>query len=1007
MSDPVVNIGDLDLTMPISSVSSHDDLFSEGLEYSGRGCLDSSGPVVDPEPHAEIREQFVSESNTVSNLAVDPAVAAETAGSTGSKSKKAARSGGLKFKRRYTTAGEDVWKSVEWEVRTASVANDKGEVFFKQDGVEVPKSWSQMATNIAASKYFRGQLGTLDREYSIRQLIGRVADTFLTWGREGGYFAGESDAAAFHDELRYILLHQYAAFNSPVWFNLGWPGRRQAISACYINEVTDDMDSILDLYKTEGMLFKDGSGSGVNLSSLRSSREPLAAGGRSSGPVSFMKGLDASAGSIKSGGSTRRAACMRILDVDHPDIMDFIKCKRDAEEKAHALIDAGYSGAFNVPGGAYDTVPFQNANHSVRVSDEFMKAVESDAIWSTSMRVNGKSDGVLRARDIIKEIAEATWVCGDPGMQYDTTINDWHTCASTDRIYASNPCSEYMSLNSTACNLSSLNLMRFRDDETGAFDIPSFQHTITIMITAQEIGVGFADYPTPRITERSHEFRTLGLGYANLGALLMATGLPYDSDAGRAYAAALTALMTGTAYAQSATVSRDCGGPFAGYPVNRAPMLRVMRKHRAAVENIDRQLAPAKVLDAAKSCWDEAIDLGEKSGYRNAQATVLAPTGTIGFLMDCDTTGVEPDIAIVKYKSLVGGGMMKIVNQTVPEALRKLGYSAAQVTAIIDFIDEHDTIEGAPGLSAEHLPIFDCAFRPTNGTRSIHYKGHIKMMAGVQPFVSGAISKTVNVPEDATADEIAQTYIEGWKLGLKAIAIYRDGSKKTQPLTTKRESGLDKALLETTVGKPMRHKLPDERPSVTHKFSVGGHEGYITVGLYPDSKMPGEIFVTMSKEGSTISGLMDGFATAISLALQYGVPLSTLVDKFIHSRFEPSGFTNNKEIPIAKSVMDYIFRWLALKFLQKEERQNVGLISDIASADSAPMKAESAPTGGQTGGKAKPTPPANGVSTFTDHEREIFRLQSDAPPCPDCGALTVRSGACYKCMQCGTSLGCS
>jgi ribonucleoside-diphosphate reductase alpha chain len=597
-------------------------------------------------------------------------------------------------------------------------------------------------------------------------------------------------------------------------------------------------------------------------------------------------------------------------------------------------------------------------------------------------------------------------------MQYDTTINDWHTCPNTERIYASNPCSEYMFLNSTACNLSSLNLMRFRDSETGVFDVDSFQHAVCIMITAQEIGVGYADYPTDRIKQRSFDYRTLGLGYANLGALLMANGLPYDSDSGRAYAATVTALMTGTAYAQSAAIARDCGGPFAGYATNRDPMLRVMRKHRGVVDSsIDSRLAPAKLLQASRKCWDEAIQVGEKHGFRNAQATVLAPTGTIGFLMDCDTTGVEPDIAIVKYKSLVGGGMMKIVNQTVPEALRRLGYSDAQVKGILEFIEEHDTIEGAPALKPEHLPIFDCAFRPTNGTRTIHYKGHIKMMAVVQPFISGAISKTVNVPEDATPEEIATTYIEGWKLGLKAIAIYRDGSKKTQPLTTKRDAGTEKAILETIPVKPTRHKLPDERPSITHKFSIGGHEGYITVGLYPDSGMPGEIFVTMAKEGSTISGLMDGFATAISLALQYGVPLSTLVDKFIHSRFEPSGFTNNKEIPMAKSVMDYIFRWMALKFMHKEERQNVGLLADQVIEEETPGNAEAtetaAPATPQNGGSPKPLMLAKGTATFTDHEREIFRQQSDAPPCPDCGALTVRSGACYKCMQCGTSLGCS
>ncbi|MDQ2798398.1 MAG: vitamin B12-dependent ribonucleotide reductase, partial [Armatimonadota bacterium] len=806
------------------------------------------------------------------------------------------------------------------------------------------------------------------------------------------------------------------------WFNLGWAGRRQAVSACYITEVDDSMESILDLYKTEGMLFKDGSGSGVNLSTLRSSKERLEAGGKSSGPISFMKGLDASAGSIKSGGSTRRAACMRVLDIDHPDVNDFINCKKDAEEKAHALIDAGYSGAFNVAGGAYDTVPFQNANHSVRVSDEFMQAVEADGTWDTKTRLAGKTADTFKARNLMRGIAEGTWTCGDPGMQYDTTINDWHTCANTDRIYASNPCSEYMFLNSTACNLSSLNLMKFRQEGSGAFDTVSFEHAVRIMITAQEIVVGFAAYPTEKIEQRSHQYRTLGLGYANLGALLMAAGLPYDSDAGRAYAGAVTALMTGRAYHQSAVIARDCGGPFSGFGENREPMLRVMQKHREHVDQINKKLIPDSLLAAARIGWDDALAEGEQSGYRNAQATVLAPTGTIGFLMDCDTTGIEPDIAIVKYKSLVGGGMMKIVNQTVPEALQRLGYSEAEVEGIIQFIDENDTVEGAPGLKPEHLPIFDCAFRPTNGTRSIHYRGHIKMMAAAQPFISGAISKTVNVPNDATAEDIAETYMESWKLGLKAVAIYRDGSKRTQPLNTSKEVPAGEKMLaamdETTPPTAVRHRLPDERASLTHKFSIGGHEGYLTVGLYPDTSQPGEIFIRMSKEGSSISGLMDSFATAISLALQYGVPLSTLVNKFIHSRFEPSGFTGNKDIPMAKSVMDYIFRYLALKFLQKEERQNVGLIADQDSdgySAAPPAKALAAPPAEKKNGNGSGSKKGNDMAhladtrtaTLTDHEHEIFRMQSDAPPCPECGAITIRSGACYKCLSCGTSLGCS
>ena len=945
---------------------------------------------------------------------------------------------GLSIPRRYTQPDQDVWASVEWELRNASIVGSDGTVVFEQNGVEIPKDWSQLATNVVVSKYFRGQIGTLEREYSVKQLIGRVSDRILEWAKLGSYFASDADAGAFHDELRFILLHQYAAFNSPVWFNLGWAGRRQAVSACYINEVNDTMESILDLYKTEGMLFKDGSGSGLNLSTLRSSKEPLEAGGRSSGPISFMKGLDASAGSIKSGGSTRRAACMRVLNIDHPDVKEFIDCKKDAELKAHALIDAGYSGAFNVAGGAYDTVPFQNANHSVRVTDEFMQAVEADATWETKFRTSGKTAETFRAKDLLHSIAEGTWVCGDPGMQYDTAANDWHTCANTDRIYASNPCSEFFFLNSTACNLSSLNLMKFRQDGTGAFDTESFDHAVKIMITAQEIVVGFASYPTDKIEQRSHEFRPLGLGYANLGALLMAAGLPYDSDAGRAYAGAVTALMTGRAYHQSASIARDCGGPFAGFAENRDPMLRVMHKHRDHVDQINGTLIPSTLLAAARAAWDEAVEEGELHGYRNAQSTVLAPTGTIGFLMDCDTTGIEPDIAIVKYKSLVGGGMMKIVNQTVPEALQRLGYDEAQVEGIIKFIDEHDTIEGAPDLSAEHLPIFDCAFRPMNGTRSIHYRGHIKMMAAAQPFISGAISKTVNVPNDATPEDIAETYMEAWKLGIKAVAIYRDGSKRTQPLNTSKEVPAEKAgtkatppqdaAMPATLAPPkaVRRRLPDERAGVTHKFSIGGHEGYLTVGLYPDTNQPGEIFIRMSKEGSSISGLMDSFATAISLALQYGVPLSTLVDKFIHSRFEPSGFTGNKEIPMAKSVMDYIFRYLALRFLQKEDRHNVGLLADQDDAAyAAPARLPSPPPSpahdskngslsngnGKNGSGPKSSDLAHLAETNTaaiaDHEREIYRMQSDAPPCPECGAITIRSGACYKCLSCGTSLGCS
>ena len=1011
------------------------------VEAAGPDLEAFADPVAAPEVEQKIEEQKIEQPM----LLAEPAPTAKTTAApkasavpkNGTSKIAKTNSPGLSIPRRYTRPGQDVWATTEWELRNASIVGSDGTVVFEQNGVEIPKAWSQLATNVVVSKYFRGQIGTLEREYSVKQLIGRVSDRIVGWGRDGGYFASEADAQAFHDELRFILLHQYAAFNSPVWFNLGWPGRRQAVSACYINEVNDTMESILDLYKTEGMLFKDGSGSGLNLSPLRSSKEPLEAGGRSSGPISFMKGLDASAGSIKSGGSTRRAACMRVLDADHPDIQEFIDCKKDAELKAHALIDAGYSGAFNVVGGAYDTVPFQNANHSVRVTDDFMRAVEADGPWETKFRTTGKTAETLRAKDLLNAVAAGTWVCGDPGMQFDTVANDWHTCANTDRIYASNPCSEFFFLNSTACNLSSLNLMKFRQEGSGAFDTESFEHAVQVMITAQEIVVGFAHYPTPKIEARSHEFRPLGLGYANLGALLMAAGLAYDSDAGRAYAGAVTALMTGRAYYQSAQVARDCGGPFAGFEENREPMLRVMGKHQAAVNDIDGSLIPDTLLDAAHRAWDETVEMGSAHGYRNAQATVLAPTGTIGFLMDCDTTGIEPDIAIVKYKSLVGGGMMKIVNQTVPEALQRLGYDEAQVEGIINFIDEHDTIEGAPDLKLEHLSIFDCAFRPMNGTRSIHYRGHIKMMAAAQPFISGAISKTVNVPNDATPGDIAETYLESWKLGIKAVAIYRDGSKRTQPLNTSKEApAKDKAAqaieaaapemaAPLVVPKAVRRRLPDERAGLTHKFSIGGHEGYLTVGLYPDTNQPGEIFIRMSKEGSSISGLMDSFATAISLALQYGVPLSTLVDKFIHSRFEPSGFTGNKEIPMAKSVMDYIFRYLALRFLQKEDRHNVGLIADQDDSAYAalpklpsPPPAHDAKNGSLSSGNGKNGSGSKSgndlahlaetnTASITDHEREIYRMQSDAPPCPECGAITIRSGACYKCLSCGTSLGCS
>lgn len=902
---------------------------------------------------------------------------------------------GLKVARHFTEPGEDVWSSVDWETRSAQITDEQGKVVFEQTDIEAPSSWSQLAVKVVASKYFRGHLGTSSRERSVKQLIRRVAYTIADWGKAGGYFATDADYLAFRDELTHLLLHQKAAFNSPVWFNVGLPDQpRPQCSACFINSVQDTMDSILTLARTEGMLFKYGSGTGTNLSTLRSSREHLQGGGTASGPVSFMRGYDAFAGVIKSGGKTRRAAKMVILNVDHPDILSFINCKAEEEKKAWALIDAGYNGNFNVPGGAYDSVSYQNANHSVRVTDAFMRAYLDDDAWQTRYVLDGSVAEIHRARDIMRAIGESAWVCGDPGIQYDDTINRWHTCKATDRIHASNPCSEYMFLNDSACNLASLNLMKFRRPD-GEFDVEGFKHACRIVITAQEIIVDNAGYPTEAIERNSHDYRPLGLGYANLGALLMARGVPYDSETGRALAAAITAIMTGEAYHQSAIIARDHGGPFKGYAPNRESMLEVMRMHREAVEGISPKFVPSDLLGAARQCWDDAIRVGTDYGYRNAQATVLAPTGTIGFMMDCDTTGVEPDIAIVKYKNLVGGGVMKIVNQTVPEALQRLGYSSQRIKQILEYVDANDTIEGAPGLKPEHLPVFDCAFKPANGTRSIHYMGHVKMMAAVQPFISGAISKTVNMPNEATVEDIIGVYVEGWRLGLKAIAIYRDGSKRTQPLVTRRsdstEADKETARQSGAVeSRPVRRKLPDERKAITHKFSIAGHEGYITVGMYDDGS-PGEIFLTMSKEGSTVSGLMDTIATMTSLALQYGVPLETLVSKFAHTRFEPSGYTPNPEIKVAKSITDYIFRWLGLKFLPRdaqppEETRTIGAI--------------------ESAGGGKPAT-ANAETGFTAREREIFELQADAPACAECGALMVRNGACYKCLNCGSVFGCS
>ncbi|MGH2567053.1 MAG: vitamin B12-dependent ribonucleotide reductase, partial [Bacteroidota bacterium] len=774
------------------------------------------------------------------------------------------------------------------------------------------------------------------------------------------------------------------AFNSPVWFNVGVEERPQC-SACFINSVKDSMDSILTLAKTEGMLFKYGSGTGSNLSTLRSAREKLSGGGTASGPVSFMKGFDAFAGVIKSGGKTRRAAKMVILNADHPDISDFINCKANEEKKAWALIDAGYDGGFNVPGGAYDTISYQNANHSVRAADEFMKAVLEDKDWLTKAVISGRPVDTFRARDLMKQVADAAWVCGDPGMQYHTTINNWHTCPNTAPINSSNPCSEYMFLDDTACNLASLNLMKFRRED-GEFDAESFRKAVHVTITAMEISVDNSSYPTPAITQNSYDYRPLGLGYANLGALLMARGLPYDSEEGRSYAAVITSLMCGEAYKQSALIAKE-KGPFKGFAPNREPMLTVMAKHGIYAERINKELVPGELWEASANVWKDLVRLGKQHGIRNSQATVLAPTGTIGFMMDCDTTGVEPDIALVKYKKLVGGGLMKIVNQTVPEALRKLGYDEEQIEHIVAFIDKNDTIEGAPHLKEEHLPVFDCAFKPQNGKRTIDYMGHIKMMSATQPFLSGAISKTVNMPTEVTSEEIMNAYTEAWRLGLKAIAVYRDGCKRTQPLSTSMDSGNKKET--KAVKQPARRRLPDERQSITHKFSIAGHEGYITVGMFEDG-MPGEVFITMSKEGSTISGLMDSFATATSISLQYGVPLRVMVDKFSHARYEPSGFTGNPDIPIAKSISDYIFRWLGMKFL-REENGNGEVAQTTTSANDDARRRSSV--------KANPSIERN--------EKVVFETQSDAPPCNECGSIMIRSGSCYKCLECGSTSGCS
>jgi len=981
---------------------------------------------------------------------------------------------GLAFRRFFTKPTVSPYDEVEWDLRLAQITDAQGNVIFEQKDVEVPKDWSMTATNIVASKYLHGKIGTPEREKGVRQLVGRVAETIRDWGMAQGYFRTAEDSATFHDELVHILVRQYAAFNSPVWFNVGcdriepnsdgrnwhWNPQTQNVefgvtgyskpqcSACFINSVKDSLDSILTLAKTEGMLFKWGSGTGTNLSTLRGSTETLSGGGTASGPLSFMKGFDAFAGVIKSGGKTRRAAKMVILNVDHPDIIDFIECKQKEEAKAHALVAQGYDGS-SPDSDAYSSIFFQNANNSVRVTDDFMYAVVRDTDFSTKTVTDGSVAKTFKAKELLRRISEATWHCGDPGMQYDTTVNRWHTSKNTARINASNPCSEYMFLDDSACNLASLNLLKFAPN--GTFDVEAYRHAVDILITAQEILVDNAGYPTEQIMRNSHDYRPLGLGYANLGALLMAAGLPYDSDGGRDYAACVTAIMCGEAYLQSSRIAEQCpalspateptkknlsetnlgantmpGGACPGWYINREPFLDVIRMHRASVNGINKNNVPQSVYDASKQCWDEALAHGEKHGYRNSQVTVLAPTGTIGFMMDCDTTGIEPDLALIKYKKLVGGGMIKIVNNTVPTALFKLGYNHDQADAIVSYIDATGTIEGAPHIKDDHLAVFDCSFKPAKGTRSIAYMGHLRMMAAAQPFISGAISKTVNLPNNASVDDITESYLQAWKLGIKAVAIYRDGCKQSQPLSaagsktansTKDDARIAAAphVEEADLNSPprsVRHKLQEERASITHKFKVGDHEGYITVGLYPNGE-PGELFVKMAKEGSTVSGLMDSFALAVSLALQHGVPLKVFCEKFAHTRFEPSGWSGNPDIGYAKSIMDYIFRWLQLRFLTGQQQllfENLRLRSAHGAADAS--SAPASPVHDAVGESALRRPeagtrePGAGSIHAADALSSLIDL-GDAPTCSFCGSIMTRNGSCYRCMSCGSTSGCS
>ncbi len=1005
----------------------------------------------------------------------------------------APQAGGLRMEYFFSTPGIHPFEQLEWEIRSAKITSDSGKAIFEQDNIEVPASWSQLATKVVASKYFYGDVETGQRERSVKQLVHRVCRTIADSGRKDGCFATDEDAETFYNELTWLCVNQYGSFNSPVWFNVGlfdvygiaggrhnyrWDPQSNDVvacensyeypqaSACFIQSVKDSMEDIMRLAASEAMLFKHGSGTGTDLSTLRSSREKLSGGGKPSGPLSFMRVYDQVAAVIKSGGKTRRAAKMQSLKVAHPDIKEFITCKTIEEKKAWALIEAGYNGEHNSE--AYNSVMFQNSNLSVRVTDEFMQAVEKDAKWTTYEVTTGEKAQEYSARELMELIAEGTRTCGDPGLQYDSTVNRWHTCPNSGPINASNPCSEYMFIDDSACNLASLNLMKFRRDD-GTFDVDAFKKAVRLFIIAQEILVDNGSYPDKSITKNSHLFRPLGLGYANLGSLIMSLALPYDSDQARALAGTVSAIMTGSAYTASAEIA-SVKGPFEKFAENSEAMLKVINMHRQHSNNISEPHCPDYLRNAAKDAWDQAFDAGSKVGFRNAQTTVLAPTGTIGFMMDCDTTGIEPDIALVKYKLLAGGGMLKLVNKTVPMALDRLGYSADDIKSICDYIDESETIEGAEKLNPDHLPVFDCAFKPRNGKRHIHYMAHLKIMAAVQPFISGAISKTINMPKESTAEEIAAAYTEGWKLGLKAVAIYRDGSKMLQPVSTKKFK--DKKAAAQTVkaavpSGPFRRRLPDTRQSITHKFSIAGHEGYLTVGLYEDGQ-PGELFITMAKEGSTIGGLMDVIGTSTSMALQYGVPLVTLVDKFRHARFEPAGMTSNRDIPFAKSLIDYIFCWLGCQFIPGYAEKNTPNGTAVAppvsknittakqlvekTKDLAQKIAEAKAQAKQEAKiKPKTTLKEPSLSSSKHKSQKLTRVaadrfasadvqigtligsklteepeqlqaqgevmqqfnaqfehfQDDAPACDICGSITVRNGNCYKCFNCGNSMGCS